>query len=59
MAKYSFKFKLKVVQEYINGEGGYSFLCSKHAIPDTKSLRQWVSAYNNFGEDGLMRSREK
>ncbi len=31
MAKYSFKFKLKVVQEYINGEGGYSFLCSKHA----------------------------
>lgn len=59
MAKYSFEFKLKAVREYINGEGGYSFICAKHAIPDTKALRQWVSAYNTFGEDGLKRSRKR
>ena len=26
MAKYSYEFKLKVVQEYLNGEGGYNYL---------------------------------
>lgn len=29
MAKYSYEFKLKVVQEYLNGEGGYNYLCKK------------------------------
>lgn len=26
MAKYSYEFKLKVVKEYLNGEGGYNYL---------------------------------
>ncbi len=59
MAKYSFEFKLKIVEEYLKGEGGYGFICTKHGIPDTKALRQWVSAYNTFGKDGLMRSRKR
>lgn len=29
MAKYSYEFKLKVVHEYINGEGGYKYLAKK------------------------------
>lgn len=29
MAKYSYEFKLKVVHEYINGEGGYKCLAKK------------------------------
>jgi transposase len=59
MAKYSFDFKLKLVQEYLEGKGGYKFLCDKFSIPDKKSLRQWVAAYHAFGEDGLLRSRKK
>lgn len=59
MAKYSFDFKLKTVEEYLNGEGGYKFICDNHNIPDPSVLRRWVSAYNTFGKDGLMRSRKR
>ncbi len=59
MAKYSFEFKLKTVQEYLNGEGGYKFVCNKHNIPDLSILRRWVLAYKTFGKDGLMRSRKR
>lgn len=57
MAKYSYKFKLKVVQEYLSGEGGLKFLCRKHDIPTIKNLQKWVSTYNKFGADGLLRKR--
>lgn len=59
MAKYSFEFKLKIVQAYLNGEGGYAPLCKKYNISDTKILRTWVASYNTFGEKGLFRSRKK
>lgn len=32
MAKYTFEFKRKVVQEYPDGKGGYSYLSKKHNI---------------------------
>lgn len=35
MAKHSFEFKLKLVQEYLSGEGGYPSLCENilsHAL---------------------------
>jgi transposase len=59
MAKYNFDFKLKLVQEYLEGKGSYRFLCDKFSIPDNKTLRQWVAAYQAFGKDGLLRSRQK
>lgn len=59
MAKYSFEFKVKVVNEYLNGEGSYPELCKKYNIPDMKPLRRWVAAYKEFGTDGLIRSRKK
>ena len=57
MAKYSFEFKLKIVQEYLNGKGGYKFLSNKYGIPNHEQLRIWVSNYNAFGERGLLRIR--
>jgi transposase len=59
MAKYSYEFKLKLVQEYLEGEGGYRFLCKKYGIKTQKILIRWVNAYNTFGNDGLMRSRKR
>jgi transposase len=59
MAKYSFEFKLKVVQEYLDGKGGYIFLTKKYEISSDKQLKDWVNAYNALGPDGLMRSRKK
>lgn len=58
MAKYSFEFKIKLVNEYLRGEGGYWTLSKKYGI-DTVVIRRWVNNYNRFGEQGLMRSRTK
>lgn len=58
MAKYSFEFKLKVVQEYLNGEGGYAFLSKKFHVPAKRDIEKWVAAYNIFGEEGLVRRRK-
>lgn len=45
MAKYSFEFKLKVVQEYLDGKGGYNYLAKVHSVKDKKQIRVWVNAY--------------
>ena len=58
MAKYSCEFKLKVVQAYLNGEGGYVYLAKQYNIPGLEQVRKWVKAYKEFGNKGLMRSRE-
>ncbi len=58
MAKYSYEFKKKVVEEYRKGEGGYCFLGKKHGI-DWSLIRRWVRNYNANGDKGLLGSREK
>ena len=56
MAKYSTEYKLKIVREYLAGQGGYRALSKRHEI--TKSqINHWVKAYRAFGADGLKRSR--
>lgn len=59
MAKYEFKFKKKVVREYLSGKGSYEYIAKQNGIPDKKQLRIWVAAYKEFGDEGLKRSREK
>ena len=59
MAKYSYEFKRKVVEDYINNKGGYKYLANKYGLPDKKIVRQWVANYNAFGDEGLMRSRKQ
>lgn len=59
MAKYSFEFKLKVVQEYLKGEGGYTFLSRKFNVASKSNIKKWVATYNTLGEEGLLRSRKK
>ena len=58
MAKYSFEFKMGVVQAYLNGEGGYRYLANKYSIPAKRRIEEWVHSYKEFGEEGLMRSRQ-
>ena len=53
MAKYSLIFKLKVVTAYLNSEGGYSSLAKKYDVKDASQVRRWVSAFKEFGKDGL------
>ena len=60
MAKYSFEFKKKVVQEYLTGKGGTHYLSKKYQIGNGSNtqLRRWINAYKEFGDNGLMRSRK-
>ena len=58
MAKYSYEFKLQVVQAYLDGEGGYRYLSKKYGVPSKRDIEKWVFAYKAFGKDGLMRSRK-
>ncbi len=59
MAKYSFEFKLKVVKDYLAGEGGAGYLATKYGIAASSKIKEWIKAYNAFGDYGLQRSREK
>ena len=58
MAKYSYEFKKKIVQEYLDGNGGYEYLAKKYNIAKDTQVMDWVKAYQTFGNDGLMRSRK-
>ena len=58
MAKYSYEFKKKVVQAYLNGEGSYDWLAKKYNIPSSTLIKEWVATYKEFGCEGLMRSRK-
>ena len=58
MAKYSFKFKIAVVKEYLDGQGGYKYLEKKYSVHHS-IIQRWVANYNRYGEESLMRSRKR
>lgn len=57
MAKYNFKFKLQIVQAYINSEGSYRILAKKFTFTNIGQLRKWINAYKAFITEGLIRKR--
>ena len=58
MAKYSFEFKMKLVNEYENGQVGCKSIAKKYGL--THSLvERWVANYRYFFKEGLMRSRQQ
>ena len=57
MAKYSFEFKKKIVDAYLNGEGGYKCLSAVYG-PTRTDIQKWVHNYQTFGDEGLLRSRK-
>lgn len=59
MAKYSYGFKKEVVQAYLKGEGGQSYLMKKYGISAKKRIQEWIAAYEQFGDEGLVRSRKQ
>ena len=58
MSKYSFEFKKKVVNAYLNGEGGYEYISKVYGVPAWSNVKKWVLNYQAFGDEGLLRSRE-
>ena len=61
MAKYSFEFKKKIVNDYLSGKGGTEYLSKKYNVDPNghgSTVKKWVDAYKAFGDDGLLRSRK-
>lgn len=58
MSKYSFEFKFKIVQEYLEGKGGATYLTNKYGVKSNKQVKDWINAYKEFGEKGLLRKRQ-
>lgn len=58
MAKYSYEFKKEIVKRYLEGEGGCKYLAKKYNIGSHTRIREWVKSYKEFGDEGLVRSRQ-
>jgi transposase len=56
MRKYETKFKLKVVESLLAGEGGAKLLARRWSVPEEK-IRTWVSHYRLHGVAGLQPKR--
>lgn len=59
MAKYSFQFKKQVIDAYLRGEGGYTYLAGKYGVTNRRQVFNWVHNYEKYGDQGLMRSRKQ
>lgn len=59
MAKYSFEFKKKIVEEYLADKGGLKYLAKKYNVPSPENINIWINNYQMFGDDGLRRSRKQ
>lgn len=58
MAKYDYEFKKKIINAYMNDEGGQRFLANKYCVKSPRDVMKWVNAFKAFGDEGLMRSRK-
>ena len=56
MVVYETKFKLKVVESFLAGEGGAKLLARRWSVPEEK-IRTWVSHYRVHGIAGLQPKR--
>ena len=59
MAKYSYEFKKQVVDAHLRGEGGYIYIAKKYGVTNKRQVLNWVHSYEQFGDDGLKRSRKQ
>ena len=59
MAKYSFDFKQKLVNEYLQGKTSYDQLAKKYRVPGHACIEKWVAQYLKNGPQSLQRSRQQ
>src|SRR5690625_3436890 len=59
MAKYDLAFKLKTVEAYLAGEGGYLTIAKKHGVPNESNIRKWVRIYLKYGRKRLEGKKKK
>jgi transposase len=52
MTKYDEQFKLKIVQEYLNGPTGDKVMAKRYGVPSSM-IKKWAELYRAHGQDGL------
>ncbi len=52
MAKYSYKLKLQVAQDYLKGLGGYRIIATRHGVT-IRDVALWAALYKVHGAEGL------
>src|SRR5699024_7926714 len=55
MVKYDLAFKLKTVEAYLAGEGGYLTIAKKYDVLSESNIRKWVRIYLKYGKKSLER----
>jgi len=58
MAKYSFQTKKEIVTTYLNSNKSYNEIAAFYKIPSSTPIKEWVRSYQEFGDEGLLRSRK-
>lgn len=53
MSKYSYEFKLQVINYYLQEHHSYSECCKKFNIPSKTPITKWVERYKLFGTEGI------
>lgn len=48
MEKYSFEFKLKLVHDYLSGQGGLRFLAKKYGVKHNSQISKWINTYKKL-----------
>lgn len=59
MVKYSYELKRQVIQDYLDGFGGYKKLAQKYGLPTKSIILQWLNVYEHYGFEGLEIKRKK
>ncbi len=59
MVKYSYELKRQVIQDYLDGLGGYKKLAQKYGLPTKSIILQWLNVYEHYGFEGLEVKRKK
>lgn len=52
MKKYTEKFKVQLVEQYLTGEAGFTAVARQHGVPRSL-LRRWVTFFRHHGAAGL------
>jgi transposase-like protein len=54
MTKYDERFKLSVVRQYLDNQGGYTALAKQHGL-ERGMLRRWVKWFNAYGDEAFQK----
>lgn len=55
--KYSYEFKMKIVEEYLEGALGYRLLAKRYNVSHHSLIVKWVNPYRESGKQGLQRKK--